>query len=171
MFDLKKRAIASKIQNNPFYRFSSLSEIEIAAKLGIKIDVNQAGVDDWLRLPGISIHQAKVLVELVSRGVQLVCIEDIAAVLNVPLNRLICLEPILHFAYYHSLSPASQQQLNLNQVSATALSQIPGCDRDFAELIIQEKANNGRDKDFADFQARLNISNDSLEKLIYFLKI
>ena len=171
MFDFKKRAIASKIKNDPYYRFNSLGEIEIAAKLGIKIDVNQASIDDWLRLPGISIHQAKILVELVSRGINLVCIEDISAVINVPCNKLICLEPILYFAYYHQLSPASPRQLNLNQASQDALTKIPGCDQDFAQLVIQEKADNGKYLDFADFQSRLNISNDLLERLIYFLKI
>ena len=171
MFDFKKRAIANKIKNDPYYRFQSLTEIEVAAKLGIKIDVNQAGVDDWLRLPGISIHQAKVLVELVSRGVQLVCIEDIAAVINVPLNRLICLESILYFAYYHRLSPVSPQQLNLNQASQDALTLLPGCDQDFAQLVVQEKTENGKYANFADFQSRLNISNDLLEKLIHFLTI
>ena len=171
MFDFKKRAIASKIKNDPYYRFQSLTEIEVAANLGIKIDVNQASVDDWLRLPGISIHQAKVLVELVGRGVQIVCLEDIAAVISVPVNRLSCFESILYFAYYHRLSPASPQQLNLNQASQDSLAQIPGCDQNFAQLVIQEKVNNGKYTSFADFQSRLNISNDLLEKLTYFLVI
>jgi len=49
------------------------------AALGIQIDVNQASVD-WLRLPGLSIHQARV--ELCRSGVQFYCLEDIAAALN-----------------------------------------------------------------------------------------
>ncbi len=171
MFDFKKRAIANKIKNDPYYRFKSLTEIEIAAKLGIKIDVNQAGVDDWLRLPGISIHQAKVLVELVSRGIHLVCIEDIAAVINVSPSRLVCFESILYFAYYHRLSPSSPQQLNLNQASPEALNLLPGFDQNFAQLVVQDKTENGEYANFADFQSRLKISNDLLEKLIHFLTI
>lgn len=171
MFNFHKIAIANKIKNDPFYRFTSLTEIEIAAKLGVKIDVNQAGVDDWLRLPGISIHQARVLVKLANRGVQLVCIEDIAAVLNLPVLRLSCLEPILYFAYYPQLSLASSQKLSLNQASANALGEIPGCGHDLAQLIVQEKDRNGAYKNFADFQLRLDISHDVLEKLIYSVRI
>ena len=62
MFKLSQIGIRNKIANDPYYRFQSLQEIAIAAELGIKIDVNQATVDDWLRLPGLSIHQARSLV-------------------------------------------------------------------------------------------------------------
>ena len=53
--------IRARLQNDPYYRLQSAEEIAIAAELGIRIDVNQASVDDWLRLPGISIHQARSL--------------------------------------------------------------------------------------------------------------
>ncbi|MCE2664314.1 MAG: ComEA family DNA-binding protein, partial [Microcystis sp. 53602_E8] len=43
--------LKAKISNDPYYRFRSLDEIAMAAQLGIKINVSQAGVDDWLRLP------------------------------------------------------------------------------------------------------------------------
>jgi hypothetical protein len=51
------QAIRTRIQSDPYYRLQSPAEIAIAATLGMRIDVNQASVDDWLRLPGISIHQ------------------------------------------------------------------------------------------------------------------
>ena len=54
---LLKMSLRSRILENPYYRFQSPFEIAVAADLGVRIDVNQAGVDDWLRLPGISIHQ------------------------------------------------------------------------------------------------------------------
>ncbi|NJN21119.1 MAG: helix-hairpin-helix domain-containing protein [Leptolyngbya sp. RL_3_1] len=40
----------------------------MAAALGVRIDVNRATVDDWLRLPGLSIHQAHRLVHRVEQG-------------------------------------------------------------------------------------------------------
>src|SRR4028119_2001991 len=80
--------IRARIQNDPYYRMQSAQEIAIAAQLGIKIDVNQASVDDWLRLPGISIHQARSLVELSVAGVPFYSIEDIAAALSMPAQRL-----------------------------------------------------------------------------------
>ena len=53
---LKRQAIAAKIQADPYYRFESVTEIKIAGELGLKIDVNQASIDEWLRLPGISLN-------------------------------------------------------------------------------------------------------------------
>ena len=41
------------------YRLRSQGEVDLAAELGFSLDVNQATVDDWLRLPGISIRQAR----------------------------------------------------------------------------------------------------------------
>src|SRR3712207_5879865 len=87
--------IRVRIQNDPYYRLQSSEEIAIAAELGMQIDVNQAGVDDWLRLPGLSIHQARSLVELTGSGVQFCCIEDLAAALSCPVQRLKPLQPIL----------------------------------------------------------------------------
>ncbi|MGB7440454.1 MAG: ComEA family DNA-binding protein, partial [Coleofasciculaceae cyanobacterium] len=49
------QSIRVRLENDPYYRLQSVQEIAVAAALGIKIDVNRAGVDDWLRLPGISI--------------------------------------------------------------------------------------------------------------------
>ena len=57
-------SIRTKLLNDPYYRLQTNAEIAIAADLGIQIDVNKAKVDDWLRLPGLSIHQARNLVQL-----------------------------------------------------------------------------------------------------------
>jgi DNA uptake protein ComE-like DNA-binding protein len=92
--------LQAQILNNPYYRFQSLQEIQVAVSLGVRIDVNQACVDDWLRLPGLSIHQARSLAKLSESGVQFYCIEDIATALSLPLQRLKPLEQILSFQYY-----------------------------------------------------------------------
>jgi len=47
-------AIRTRLYNDPYYRLQSSEEIAVAAALGIQIDVNQASVDDWLRLPGLN---------------------------------------------------------------------------------------------------------------------
>ena len=69
--------LRSKLLNDPYYRLQSGEEIAIAAQLGMRIDANQATVDDWLRLPGISIRQARALSDLTCSGVKFYCIEDI----------------------------------------------------------------------------------------------
>jgi len=63
-FNSRLQKLRSKLLNDPYYRFQSIEEIAIAVSLGIRIDVNQANVDDWLRLPGLSIHHARSLVKL-----------------------------------------------------------------------------------------------------------
>lgn len=171
MFNFKRKAIANKIRNDPYYRFQSFTEIEIAAQLGIRIDVNQASVDDWLRLPGISIHQAKVLVELVQKGVHLVCLEDIAGAIDVPVTRLLSLEPILYFAYYDRLSILSPQKINLNQASLAQIKQVSLLDDDLAGLIFDEREKNGKYRDFADLQSRLNLNSELIAKLLCYVKL
>lgn len=167
MFNFQRKAIANKIRNDPYYRFQSLTEIEIAAQLGIKIDVNQASVDDWLRLPGISIHQAKVLVELVQKGVHLVCLEDVAGAISVPATRLLPLEPILYFAYYDRLSVLSPQKINLNQASLVQIMQVYLWDENLALLVFNEREKNGKYRNLADLQSRLNLDNELISKLLY----
>ena len=125
MFKLNQIGIRNKIANDPYYRFQSLKEIAIAVELGIKIDVNQAGVDDWLRIPAFSIRQARSLVELVKMGVQLFCLEDVAAAINVPINRLQPYESILAFAYYDRLTSLSPEKINLNTASIAEIATVP----------------------------------------------
>ncbi|MEM9540980.1 MAG: ComEA family DNA-binding protein, partial [Cyanobacteria bacterium P01_E01_bin.42] len=96
----QRTAIRNKILNDPQYRLRSFEEVQIAAELGLKLDVNRATVDDWLRLPGISIHMARSLVELRGMGMQFLCIEDIAAAIGLSMGVLQSLQPLLNFCYY-----------------------------------------------------------------------
>jgi len=63
-------ALRSRLERDPYYRFQSFEEVRFAAQIGIGIDVNRAEADDWLRLPGVSIHQARTLVSLRKTGGQ-----------------------------------------------------------------------------------------------------
>ena len=167
---LRKRAISYKILNDPYYRFQSLEEINIAGELGIKINVNQASVDDWLRLPGISIHQGRSLVELVGMGVQLLCIEDVAAALSFPVTRLLPLEPILHFEYYDRFSSLSPQKVNPNTASKKEIAQIPILEVDLVILILKERENNGFYRNLADLQRRLKLNSQLISQLMHYMQ-
>ncbi|WP_049858567.1 ComEA family DNA-binding protein [Gloeothece citriformis] len=161
--------IRQKIKNDPYYRFQSLEEITIARELGIKIDVNQASVDDWLRLPGISIHQARILVKLVGMGVELLSIEDVAAALSVPVRRLKPLEPILDFCYYDPESLLNPQRINLNQAHVKQLEQLPFLSPTLAEQIIADRHQKGDYKNIVDFQQRLNLSGEIISQIMHYL--
>lgn len=167
---IQQRAIKAKIANDPYYRFQNLTEITIAAELGIKIDVNQATVDDWLRLPGISIRQGRNLVELTSMGVMFFSIEDLAAALNTPVARLRPIEPILEFCYYDRTSTLSPHPIDINSATAPQLADLPFIDPPLAEKIIENRQTQGKYRNLADLQRRLSLDPDSIAQLMHYLQ-
>lgn len=166
----QRQKIRAKIQSDLYYRFQSLEEIAIAGELGIQIDVNQASIDDWLRLPGISIHQARTLVELTGNGVQFFSPEDIAAAINVPKQRLQPLQPILYFGYCGPESLLSPQRVNPNTASVAQLEQIPLLETSLAQLIVQNREENGYYRNLPDFQKRLALKSQLISQLMHYLQ-
>lgn len=165
---LQIQTIRNRLLNDPYYRLQSLEEIAVAVSLGIQIDVNQATVDDWLRLPGLSIHQARSLVQLSQAGVQFYCIEDIAAALSVPLQRLAPLTPILKFCYYDaetSLSP----RINPNTATVEDLIQIPAMDLALAQAVVENRQMAGAYRNLIDFQKRLSLPGQIISQLMHYL--
>ncbi|WP_017316239.1 helix-hairpin-helix domain-containing protein [Mastigocladopsis repens] len=167
----KLQKLRSKLLNDPYYRLQSAEEIAIAAQLGICIDANQATVDDWLRLPGLSIHQARSLVELSRAGIKFYCIDDIAAALSLPVQRLEPLKPILNFSYYDDESLALKSHtVNPNTATVEILATVPFMDLSLAQAVVQERLSAGLYRNLADFQRRLNLSSDVIAQLMYYLR-
>lgn len=164
-----RQSSRSQILNNPYYRFRSLEEVRLAAELGVRIDVNQASVDDWLRLPGLSIHQARLLVELVRSGVSLYGLDDLAAALSLPVHHLRPLEPILQFCYYEAGSLTKIQPLDPNTASIEQLCQIPNVDLFLARAIVQTRQQ-GKYRNLVDFQQRLGLSGQLTAELMHYLQ-
>ncbi len=160
-------ALRTKLLSDPYYRMQSSQEIAVAVALGIQIDVNQASVDDWLRLPGLSIHQARSLVELGTAGVRFYCLEDIAAALNMPLGRLKPLEPILKFCYYDELDT---QVINPNTATIESLTKIPFIDLSLAKNIVQNRVSSGHYRNLVDFQQRLSLPGHITSQLMHYLR-
>jgi DNA uptake protein ComE-like DNA-binding protein len=157
-----------KMANDPYYRFGSLAELPIAAELGIRIDVNLATVDDWLRLPGLSIHQARALVNLQQAGLELYSIDDVAAALGMPVQRIQPWSLILSFQYRApELLPLIH---NPNVATVEDLLQISEIDRELAEKVVGDRTANGSYQNLGDFQKRLGISGQLLGKLMHYLK-
>jgi DNA uptake protein ComE-like DNA-binding protein len=161
--------LRSQIQNDPYYRFQSLEEIKIAASLGVQIDVNQATIDDWLRFPGLSIHQARLLTQLSQSGVQFFCVEDISAALGVSSQRLKPLEPIMRFCYYDRESLHQIQRVNLNTASPEELTQIPLIKPVLARAIARNRLKHGNYKHLVDLQERLSLSSQVTADLMHYL--
>ena len=161
-------SLRSRILEDPYYRFKSAFDIAVAGDLGVQIDVNQASVDDWLRLPGISIHQARQLVALSQAGVAFYAISDLAAALNIPLARLQWLAPVLSFQYYDESLALPSVKLNLATVSE--LEQIPQIEPELAQKIVTERAHGGNFTDLVNFQQRLGLSGKSIGQLMHYLQ-
>jgi DNA uptake protein ComE-like DNA-binding protein len=159
--------IRQKLLNDPYYRLKSGAEVAVAADLGIYIDANQATVDDWLRLPGISIHQARSLVQLSQSGVKFYCIEDVAAALSLPVQRLLPVAAIVKFFYYHELPSASK--INPNTASLQELITVPVIDSFLAKAILENRNLAGEYHNLADFQQRLSLSGEAITQLMYYL--
>ena len=168
--DRQGRAIALKIKQNPYYRFQTVTEINIGAQLGIKIDVNQCCVDDWLRLPGISITQARTLVEMTNSGLQLLCLEDLAAALGVSLTKISCWQPILSFAYYDADSFHAPPKINPNTATIEQLQTIPNVDFNLATKIIENRQQGGTYRNLPNLQQRLALKPDFVYHLMYYFK-
>lgn len=160
------QTVKSRILNDPYYRFQSMEELQLAASLGIQIDVNKAGVDDWLRLPGLSIHQARTLTELTQAGVHLHSLEDIAAALNLPLQRLKPLLPVLLFCYYDQASLHTIQPIDANAASVETLTRIPPVDLYLARLIVQNRPY----RNLPHLQRKLSLSSELTAQLMHYLK-
>jgi DNA uptake protein ComE-like DNA-binding protein len=170
-FNPRLQKLRNQILSNPYYRFQSAEEIAIASQLGIRVDANNATVDDWLRLPGLSIHQARTLVELSHSGVKFYCIEDIAAALSVSPVRFESFQAILIFSYCDDEAiEISTKFINVNTATVDAIANVPFIDLLLAEAVVQNRLENGLYRDIVDFQKRLNLSGDVLAQLMYYLK-
>ena len=162
--------LRSRLINDPYYRLQSLEEVQLAVSLGVKIDANQATVDDWLRLPGISIHQARSLAELTQAGVQFCCLEDMAAVLGVPVQRLRPFAPILNFCYYDAESLVTIEPINPNTASVEVLLKVPPIDLFLARAIVQNRLATGPYRNLADLQRRLSLPSTVTTDLMHYLR-
>ena len=161
-------SIRTKLLNDPYYRMQTNAEIAIAADLGIMIDVNRAKVDDWLRLPGLSIHQARNLVQLCQAGVQFCCIEDIAAALSISVQHLQPLTPVLKFCYYDEISTV--KVISPNIATIEQLAEIPAIDLALAQFIVQNRHLQGTYRNLVDFQRRLSLPGAVISQLMYYLQ-
>lgn len=161
--------LKQQVLTDPYYRFSSIAEVQLAAEVGIRIDVNKAGLDDWLRLPGLSIHQARMLVQLIQGGVQFYAIEDLAAALGVSSQRLQPLAPILLFCFYDPESAYESQQINPNTATVEQLQEVPGITAQIARAMMRERLSAGPYQNLAELQQRLVLPGPLVQGMLSYL--
>ncbi len=134
---------------------------------GERIDVNRATVDDWLKLPLVSIHQAKALVRLRKAGVQLHSTEDLAAVLGIPAQKLTPLKNHLRFCYYDPDSVYTAHPMAVNQAELANLEKFLGLP--LAKAMVEERQTGGPFRNWEDLQTRLGLSGPLVSTLLPYL--
>jgi DNA uptake protein ComE-like DNA-binding protein len=170
MLKFRLQVLKRRLQADPLYRFQSSDEVAIAGELGVKIEVNQATVDDWLRLPGLSIHQARQLVELTGLGMQFLCLEDLAAALTLPVQRLKPYAPVLSFTYTDPDSLLTPAKIAVNQADLDQLLTVPFITPAIAAQILQNRDQAGPYRNLADLQKRLTLPLDLISQLLHYLQ-
>lgn len=162
--------LRERLQQDPLARLTNLAEVAIAADLGMRIDANQATVDDWLRLPNISIHQARSLVSLSQSGVVFYGPDDLAAALGVPSQHLAPLAPILQFCYYDEASPVAALPPSLNQATIAQLMTLPGMSGAIAERIVNERRRSPF-TNWSDVHHRLRLAPEQTSQWMHYLTL
>lgn len=157
------------LQQDPYYRFRSFAELDLAASWGLRIEANTASIDDWLRLPGISIHQARCLYRLTQSGLSFNCIEDVAAALSLPVRQIAAWQSVLQFCYYDHELRLEAIAIDANQATADELTIIPAVDICLARAIVHYRQT-GPYKDFADLQSRLRLTTAIAVELLHYLR-
>ncbi|MEM6253886.1 MAG: ComEA family DNA-binding protein [Cyanobacteria bacterium P01_D01_bin.156] len=162
--------LKKKLAKDNYYRFQSADEVLLGEQLGVSIDANRATVDDWLRLPGISIHQARALVELSRSGVALTCWEDVAAVTGIGLHQLQSLGDMVKFYYYEPDSILTPRQVNVNGANTQELMGVPALEPGLAERLVYHRRRFGPYKDWVDLKRRLQLSPQTITALLHYLR-
>ena len=181
-FEQRFNPAIARLQSAPYAPLNTLTDIQLAARLDLAIDVNRATPKDWQRLPQLSSTQAQLLVQLTQAGVQFNSLDDMAAALGMAVNQLQPLAPVLKFYYYESPEePArvnsetaaddsdGELPVNPNDASLPELMMIPDMEEAIAQRIVEQRQVTPY-KDLVDFKERLALSAERIASLMYYVR-
>ena len=157
-----------KLRHDPGRRLDDPAEVQQAAALGWRLDVNRASAADWLRLPGITPNQVDLLLRLQQGGVQLSGPDDLQRLLELPQQQVKTWEPLLLFRWYGDGAPPAptRSPLDLNHASPAELErQLPQLDGPRRARLLRERQR-APFSDLGDLQLRLQLPPALVEELI-----
>jgi DNA uptake protein ComE-like DNA-binding protein len=160
--------LALKLEHNPNLRLANAQEVQHAAALGWRLDVNRASANDWLRLPQITRDQVDLLLRLQQGGVQLSGPDDLQRLLDLPAALVASWEPLLQFRWYGDGAPTAVTPLliDLNRAPAQALErQLPQLSPERRQRLLRERQR-APFQDLAELQERLQLPASVVEELI-----
>jgi DNA uptake protein ComE-like DNA-binding protein len=150
---------------NPRLRLTSARDLRLAGELGMAMDVNRASVDDLLRLPGMSIVEARRIVEGRKRGGPYLSAEELAERAEISAHKVRSVEPLLQFCYYETALPVAER-LCVNDATAAELATVEGIYPSLAEQIVRERTARGDYADLAELRERLQLSARVTARLV-----
>jgi len=162
---IERELLALQLLQRPERRLRSAEEVERAASLGWRLDVNRATTADWLRLPGCTTDQADLLQRLQAGGVQLSGPEDLQRLLQLDEALLRSWLPLLVFRWYGSPPDPAPAPLAINAAAAQDLRRLGGLEEDRLALLLQERSRRPF-RDLADLQQRLALPAAVIESWI-----
>ena len=166
-FEQKRRQLLGEQVGEQKIKTAKVRQSESGSRAGI--DANTASVDDWLKLPGLSIHQAHTLVALTQRGVQFNCVEDVAAALALPIQQVEPWQTILKFCYYEADSELEPTAVDVNTATAEDLATVPSIDLFLGRAIVHYRKD-GPYQDLANLQDRLRLNTEITVELLHYLR-
>ena len=143
----------SSFQDLP--RSQTLLDFQVGAERPWDIDINQAGVEEWSRVPGVSTRVARLITAHRAGRGDFAGIEDLHQRVG------------LSSEAYSWLLP--QQQVDLNRSSAMQLSFLPGIGDLAAQRIVDYRERHGGFADVQGLSAVQGITPDIIEGLEAFL--
>lgn len=141
--------------DNPRLRLNSERELHLARELGTRIDLNRCDVDDLLRLPGLSINQARRIVEVRRSQGQYLSPEELSTRAELSWDQVRRIEPMLMFCYYEDEPARLPAQVAVNHATVAELEMIEGMTRTLAEQIVYLRTERGSFRDLKDLRERL----------------
>lgn len=162
---VERDLLALRLAQDPHQPLRSAEEVQLAASLGWRLDVNRAQASDWRRLPGCSPDLADRLLRHQVAGLQLSGLEDLQLLLEVPAALVASWAPLLSFQWYGSPPAPALERIPLNQASRRTLMEALGLSDARCRRLLQERQR-APFQDLADLQQRLQLPADLLESWI-----
>jgi DNA uptake protein ComE-like DNA-binding protein len=163
--EIERELLALQLVQQPGRRLHSAEDVERAAALGWRLDVNRATAADWLRLPGCSPDQADLLQRLQAGGVQLSGPEDLQRLLQLDPHQLNSWLPLLEFRWYGSPPAPAPALVAVNGAPAQQLRRLEGLGEEPLARLLQERSRRPF-RDLADLQQRLALPAAVIESWI-----
>jgi DNA uptake protein ComE-like DNA-binding protein len=162
---VERDLLEMRLRQQPGCRLRNAQEVQLAAELGWRLDVNRATAADWMRLPGISADQVDLLMRLQAGGVQLSGADDLQRLLELPAAVVASWQPLLDYRWYgEAPTPAGPARVDLNQAAAPVITAL-GLSPQRCQRLLRERARRPF-ADLADLQQRLQLPAALIERLI-----